>query len=159
TADRQIRFNQQQFSAMAGVKIAPLGQNEEVRRNKATFDFIISNGLWYTEGIRKFFGAGGSVVFPSDSIEIKAHWKPIQESDKSRFHWNVDSNGKLFGLTALHIISKTIPNWTWATFEHVDNLGRCDVIGCNDAFGAQDKFVPPATKVDQPYAPCVATDK
>lgn len=36
---------------------------------------------------------------------------------------------------ALHISSKDIPNWVWATFEHVGNPGRCDYTGCNDSFG------------------------
>ena len=29
-----------------------------------------------------------------------------------------------FGLTALHITTKDLPNWLWATFEHVDNPAR-----------------------------------
>src|SRR5208282_2024632 len=28
---------------------------------------------------------------------------------------------RLYGLTALHIVSKDLPQWFWATFEHVDN--------------------------------------
>jgi hypothetical protein len=146
---------------MTGIKpsIAPSGENQEVRRNKPTFDFIVSKGLWHTEGIRNFFNSSATITFPSDSIEIKAHWKIIQEADKGRYHWNIDGRGRLLGLTALHIISKIIPNWTWATFEHADNLGRCDVIGCADAFGAQQPFIAPSTKPDQPYSPCVPTDR
>jgi hypothetical protein len=34
-----------------------------------------------------------------------------------------------------HISSKDIPNWIWATFEHVGNPGRCDYTGCNDSYG------------------------
>jgi hypothetical protein len=51
TPDRQVRFNQAQFAEMTGIKpsIAPSGENQEVRRNKPTFDFIVSKGLWYTE--------------------------------------------------------------------------------------------------------------
>ena len=30
----------------------------------------------------------------------------------------------LYGLTALHIVSKVLPHWLWATFEHVDNPYR-----------------------------------
>ena len=59
----------------------------------------------------------------------------------------------------MHVISKLAPNWTWATFEHKDNPGRCDVIGCKDAFGAQQAFVPPNSAVEskQHYPDCVKT--
>jgi hypothetical protein len=64
-----------------------------------------------------------------------------------------------YALVAMHVISKLAPNWTWATFEHKDNPGRCDVIGCKDAFGAQQAFVPPISAVEskQHYPDCVKT--
>lgn len=40
-----------------------------------------------------------------------------------------------FILLSMHISTKDLPNWFWATFEHVDNIGRCDWLGCNDSFG------------------------
>ncbi len=122
-------------------EIAPNGNSEEVRRNKVTFDFIMANKLWYLQGLTGAFAAGKPIDFPTMSIEIKARWKPITEADKPRFHWNVDQGGGLFGLTALHISSKTLPNWFWATFEHVDNPDRGKVLGCQDSFGV----TPPAT--------------
>ena len=52
---------------------------------------------------------------------------------------------KLMGLVGLHLMQKTLPNWTWATFEWVGNPvpaysaegapGRSDWIGSRDAFG------------------------
>lgn len=61
-------------------------------------------------------------------------------------------------LIAFHISSKDIPNWVWATFEHVDLPGRCDVTGCNDSYGyassdtlpagAADNYVRPRTRWD-----------
>src|SRR5262249_30425568 len=74
---------------------------------------------------------------PPDAIEVKANWLPLLDTDDpSRFHWNVDCDHKKWKLVAMHIITKAVPNWTWATFEHVDNPGRCDYMGCHDAFGA-----------------------
>jgi hypothetical protein len=32
-----------------------------------------------------------------------------------------DGTTRLYGLTGLHIVSKDLPTWFWATFEHVDN--------------------------------------
>jgi hypothetical protein len=116
-------------------RIAQAGEAEEVRRNRPTFDFIVANKLWYLDGIAAAYKAGRSVDFPTDAIETKAHWKRITEADKKRFHWNTDGSGQLFGLVALHISSKALPNWFWATFEHVDNPDRGKALGCHDAFG------------------------
>lgn len=50
-------------------------------------------------------------------------------------------------LVAFHISSKDIPNWVWTTFEHVSLPGRCDISGCNDAYGyaSADKNRPAGT--------------
>lgn len=50
-------------------------------------------------------------------------------------------------LVAFHISSKDIPNWVWTTFEHVNLPGRCDITGCNDAYGyaSADKNRPAGT--------------
>ena len=81
----------------------------------------------------------------------------------------VDSSGvtRLFGLTALHITTKDLPNWFWATFESVYNPGRCDYMGCSDCFGTMPAFVPsnicpptgtcPPTAVGQIYPPGTMT--
>ena len=118
-----------------GLLTVPVGSSEEVRRNKATFDYVIQNDLWYTQGIAAFFASGNVVDFPIDSVEVKGNWIAIEESDKPDYHWNYDINGKLYGLVAMHITSKALPNWIWATFEWVGNPGRCDFIGCRDCFG------------------------
>lgn len=123
------------------------GAVEETRRNKQTFDFIVQNKLYYRQGLAAAFQSGKTLQFPRSSIEVKAHWKLIAEAEKPRYHWNYDASGKLYGMVALHIITKTIPNWTWATFEHVDNPQRCDVLGCFDAFG----FTPAVIQPGGPY--------
>jgi hypothetical protein len=118
-----------------GLLTVPLGGSEEVRRNKATFDYVIANKLWYSQGVAAFFASGNVVDFPIDSIEVKGNWVPITEADKPHYHWNYDATGKLFGLVAMHVTSKALPNWIWATFEWAGNPGRCDFIGCRDCFG------------------------
>jgi hypothetical protein len=115
-----------------------VGSGEEVRMNKPTFDFIVANNLWHIEGQVVAFETGAKIDFPTDSKEIKAIWQPITEDQKSRFHWQpnpLDGN-KPYGLVALHVISKDLPNWTWATFEQMDNPKRCKILGCRDSFGA-----------------------
>lgn len=103
-------------------------QNLEVRMNKSTFDYIITNELYSIEGQQAMFYTGNQIGFPQDSIEVKAVWRPITEAEKPRYKWNVftdkDGNETLFGLTGFHIMSAVISNWFWATFEHEDNPYR-----------------------------------
>jgi hypothetical protein len=127
-------------------------QLQETRRNKETFDFIVNNGLYYRQGLASRFQNPLPIVFPTGSVEIKADWIVIQESDKARFHWNYDANGNLYGLVALHILTKALPNWTWTTFEWVDNSGRCDFIGCHDTFGFTPGDIPPNPQLGGQYA-------
>ncbi|MGD9740610.1 MAG: hypothetical protein AB7O56_09255 [Bauldia sp.] len=48
----------------------------------------------------------------------------------------------LYYLVGIAGAAKAVPNWHWYAFEHVANLGRCDYIGCNDAFGYDAEGVP-----------------
>jgi hypothetical protein len=133
------------------IPLIELGGGEEVRRNKASFDFIVSNGLWYKQGLAAAFAAKNAITFPVDAIQVKADWIQIQPQQKSQYHWNYAADGKLYGLVALHIESKALPNWLWATFEWTGNAGRCDYIGCNDSFGVTPPSVAPATPVGGTY--------
>jgi hypothetical protein len=133
------------------IPLVEAGGGEEVRRNKASFDFIIANRLWYKQGLAAAFAANNVISFPSDAIEVKADWVPIQPTQTGLYHWNYDSKGTLYGLVALHIESKALPNWHWATFEWTGNAGRCDYIGCNDSFGVTPPNVAPATPVGGTY--------
>jgi hypothetical protein len=88
---------------------------------------------------------------------MKANWVPVSQlaqfltgsgspADPSLYHLNTTTeNGQQvqYALVSFHIISKMVPNWTWATFEHMNNPGRCDVLGCTDAFGAILPFTSP----------------
>ena len=38
------------------------GVGEEVHRNKVTFDYIVANGLWYSEGIAAFFEKAATAI-------------------------------------------------------------------------------------------------
>jgi hypothetical protein len=134
------------------------GGSEEVRRNQATFNFIYCNKLYSRAGLRVAFASGQPISFPLDSIEVKANWVPVGNRSADEFHINTASDGKRYALVSMHIISKTIPNWTWATFEHESNLGRCDFIGCHDNFGAIVKDVPPYPISGGAYSPCAKTE-
>jgi hypothetical protein len=147
------------------------GQPEETRRNRTTFDFIVNNKLFVISGLRAAFAAGTPLSLPEDSIEVKANWVELghlrgfngfsgSAADAARlYHVNKASDGKEYALVAMHVISKLVPNWTWATFEHKDNPGRCDVLGCRDAFGAQQAVVAPLSAIEsqQHYGDCLKT--
>jgi hypothetical protein len=125
---------------------------EEVRRNRAVFDYILNKDLWNLEGLVKAYASDENIEFPTDAIEVKADWVPIRESEKSKYRWNYTQDGTLVGLRAMHIITKELPNWFWATFEWVDNLGRCDEIGCIDNFGVTPHIVKPNNTSNLKYA-------
>lgn len=94
---------------------------QEVRLNQDTFDYVIDNRLWYLEGQLDAFRSGFTVNLPTSSIEVKANWAPIAEAQRAGYHTRVDATGQLYGLVALHLTSKNLPGWTWATFEHRQN--------------------------------------
>ena len=133
------------------------GGSEESRRNQATFNFIYCNKLYTRAGLRAAFTSGQPISFPLDSIEVKANWVPADNRSPASFHINTASDGKRYALVSMHILSKVVPNWTWATFEHESNPGRCDFIGCRDNFGALVKDVAPNPTPGGPYNPCVKT--
>jgi hypothetical protein len=114
--------------------------------NKEAYEFIRDNSLYNVEGQEALFekaaqlfmkaSAEGRPVdfsefridFPVNAKEVKTQWRPIGEQEKNRYRWEefTDDQGTvhLYGLTAMHITTKDVPNWLWATFEHVDNPQR-----------------------------------
>lgn len=143
------------------------GVLEESRRNKDSFDFIVQNNLFKISGLRAAFGK--PISFPVAAMEVKANWQLVTEipaftngrvalADVPRlYHVNTGADGKQYAFVSMHIISKAVPNWTWATFEHKFNPGRCDILGCRDSFGAQTPVVQPNQTPNQGYADCDKT--
>ena len=105
------------------------GNANESRMNRETLEFIRAHELYNLDGQKALAAEGQAAVqFGKNAKEVKAQWRQISEADKPRYHWTeivaADGTRKLYGLTALHIITKDLPNWFWATFEHVDNVKR-----------------------------------
>ncbi len=117
----------------------------EIRMNRAAFEFIRAHDLYSIDGQLRAVAAG-QVRFPYGAKEVKAKWRPISEAERARYHTLTvtlaDGTQRLYGLTALHIASKDLPNWFWATFEHVDNPTLPDsehwLLASHDDFACRD---------------------
>jgi len=123
---------------------------EEVRENGATEDYIAGTGFWDRANQAAAAGNRFDIQFPRPAVEIKADW--IQVSSIGNHNFNCDNiaqtglihvetvDGSCFALAGMHLISKLIDKWIWATFEpqnSVTNPFRCQVLGCNDPFGSK----------------------
>ena len=121
-------------------KTRPVGSDSEVRINRSTYETIRSNGLYNQEGllarakIAKLAGEAQFIQFDRSAKEVKAVWIPLEacnsnsnsqlcSSEKMRYHWRTIINAGLpeyWGLAALHITTKDLPDWFWADFIHED---------------------------------------
>ncbi len=97
----------------------------EIHMNRAGYEYIRERGLYNTEGQLRVLEDGVTVAFPAATKEVKAKWRIISEAERGRYHTLTvtlaDGTTRLYGLTALHVVTKDLPTWFWATFEHVDN--------------------------------------
>jgi hypothetical protein len=143
---------------------------EEVRRNWASFQYIVSNALDTKAGRAHAFASGFKVDLPADAVEFKGDWASVADvagwlkvdADVVRKHYYTSTStikgvNTEIALLAFHITTKQVKNWIWSDFEGTMNLGRCDVIGCHDSFGAVNSDVYPNEKPYQSYGDCAKT--
>jgi hypothetical protein len=125
---------------------------EEVHMNAATTKFITANNLRTNSGQAKAAAAGFVVDFPAPSVEVKVDWIPASDFAKPFSctappkDFRVESvGGTCYAMAGIHIESKLVKNWVWATFEPqsmLTNPGRCKTFGnCVDPWGS----VPPTS--------------
>jgi len=116
------------FSPEDGV-FRDVGGFGETRMNRSAYEFIRRQCLYSADGQKRYAkaiedGKKPPVSFPPDAIEVKAAWLDFEKektpTDKQRTYYSAEYEGKKYGLVALHIITKDIPNWFWASFHHVD---------------------------------------
>ncbi len=104
----------------------------ELLVNETEYDYIVNNNLWNHAGQK-----GATVDFPTASVEIKAAWKVLSESeiDGGTFYTRMatvynDAKGNpspgknpvTVGLVGLHMVFKDPAlKHLWASFEHVSN--------------------------------------
>ncbi len=109
---------------------------EQVFVNPPEQSFVMQNGLTTLTG-QQAYGAknGNAITFPWDSIEVKSDWVPSTSYTGTTFScpdpnlYTQTLNGVCYALVGLHISSKVLPDWVWATFEPasaITNPNRCD---------------------------------
>ncbi|MFC3580317.1 hypothetical protein [Sphingomonas hylomeconis] len=144
---------------------------EEVRRNWASYQYIVRNNLYTQAGMAKAFAnAGLTVSLPSDAVEFKGDWVPVatlktwlgltDAQVAQEYYVNSATAGGVttsYALVSFHFSTKQQGNWVWSDFEHERNPGRCDTIGCHDSYGAATANVQPNAKPWQQYGACAKT--
>jgi hypothetical protein len=117
---------------------------EEVRLNGATEDYIAGNSLWNRPGQQQVATTGGTIQFPPAAVSIKADWLRLDSCETPPQGVHVEEvNGRCYALAGMHLMSKLLPNWLWATFEPQNlstNPNRCVVLGCFDPWGSDPPF-------------------
>jgi hypothetical protein len=104
--------------------------------NRSAFEFVATNELYNIEGQEAFQASGKLINLPIAAREIKSAWKllsprPIDkilpgdlDQFRKRYHSTTllhEGKTYIYGLSALHITTKDLPNWVWTTFEHEEN--------------------------------------
>jgi hypothetical protein len=143
---------------------------EEVRRNWASFQYIVSNGLDTKAGRARAFANGLQVDLPADAVEFKGDWAPVADVAqwlkvdasvvRTSYYTSsttINNAATEVALLSFHISTKQVKNWVWSDFEGGLTPGRCDVIGCHDSFGAVVTDVEPNQTPYQSYGACAKT--
>jgi hypothetical protein len=127
---------------------------EEVRENGPTEDYIAGTGFWNRANQAEAAADSFDVQFPRPAVEIKSDWIELSTLGPIGHHLDCNNlppgftqsihvetvDGTCFALAGMHVISKLIDKWIWATFEpqnSVTNPFRCKVLGCDDPFGSK----------------------
>jgi hypothetical protein len=119
----------------------PDSANEEVSRNKISYDYLIQSGLTTKLDVAAFFETNAYVDMPVGSIELKASWLQVSEGSpvpEGALSFTFDSGE--YWWRGLHIMVKIqpladpgdafyteAPSWFWTTFEFNNNPGVAHV--------------------------------
>jgi hypothetical protein len=139
---------------------------EEIYVSPPEASFLKEAGLTTLAGQQTYGKARSGVInFPGtevneireelDAVEIKVDWVPASSykptfscPDPTNHLYTETINGTCYAMVAIHISSKVMPQWLWATFEpnsNITNPNRCDP----KLYGAC--FDPWGTTSSEPY--------
>ena len=119
---------------------------EEALLNPEAQGFVSANGYEVRPGQTKAAKKGTDIQFPAPAIEVKADWIPGTDFNPPFTCTNPPQgvhveiiDGTCYALAGIHISSKLVKDWVWATFEPQNlttNINRCVVLGCTDQWGS-----------------------
>ncbi len=123
---------------------------EEVHIDPTAVAYITQNGYQFRVGQVKAVTSSTTINFPQTAVEVKADWIPATDFSPAQFNCtnppqgiHVEMiDGNCYALAAMHISSKLLPDWIWATFEPQNlttNPQRCSTSlygPCDDPFGS-----------------------
>ena len=137
----------------------PDGANEEVNRNKISYDYLIESRLTTKADVAAFFADNDYVDMPVGSLELKASWlqvTPGSPAPAGALTFKFD--GGEYWWRGVHIMAKMQsladpgdafysedPSWFWTTFEFNDNPGVGHV---RDNLITQRSPLPPSDVTD-----------
>ncbi|MDG1462546.1 MAG: hypothetical protein P8R04_03170 [Gammaproteobacteria bacterium] len=115
----------------------PNQANEEVTRNKISYDYLIKNGLTTKLDVAAFFTDNDYVDMPVGSIELKASWLQVTKGSPAppgALTYIFDSGEYWFRGLHIQVKMKSLsdpgnvfyteePSWFWSTFDFNNNPG------------------------------------
>jgi hypothetical protein len=120
---------------------------EEARLNPEAVGFLTSAGYQFRPAQTAAAQQQNDIEFPTPAIEVKVDWIPGTDFNPPFTCSNppigvhVETiNGTCYAMAGIHISSKLLKNWLWATFEPqsmLTNPLRCITFGpCSDSWGS-----------------------
>lgn len=120
---------------------------EETRLNPDAQAFVVNSSYQIRSGQTAAAQKGVDIEFPTPAIEIKVDWIPSSDfspqfsCSQPPAGVHVETiDGVCYAMAGMHISSKLLKNWLWATFEPqsmLTNPLRCVTFGpCNDPWGS-----------------------
>ncbi|WP_415881550.1 hypothetical protein [Neptuniibacter sp. QD34_54] len=128
----------------------PNGANEEVTRNKISYDYLTKKAKLNTKlGVLQYIKAGNTVDMPVGTIELKASWLKVPPGGAPKGALTFEFASGTYWWRGIHIMAKMKPlpkgenlyyteepSWFWTTFELTTNPGVQHV---RDTFITQNK--------------------
>lgn len=120
---------------------------EEVHVNGPAANYVTQNGYQIRSGQTQAAQKRANIQFPASAVEVKVDWIPASDfaqpfscsSPPQGVHVET-IDGTCYAMAGMHISSKLLPNWLWATFEPQNlqtNPNRCITFGaCRDPWGS-----------------------
>lgn len=120
---------------------------EEARLNPDAVSFLTGNGYQLRPAQTAAAQNGTNIQFTKPGIEVKVDWIPATDFAPPFTCSNPPTgvrvqmiDGACYAMAGMHISSKLLDNWLWATFEPqsmLTNPLRCITFGpCNDPWGS-----------------------